>query len=84
MVVLILKHERVIKVHYFITAVVWMAAIEALGWFMAYVLMNTGGAPYCCPFPPAVVVAMCFEMLRRTLSRALLLIICMGYGLVWE
>mmetsp|Transcript_15921 Transcript_15921/g.37104 ORF Transcript_15921/g.37104 Transcript_15921/m.37104 type:complete len:555 (-) Transcript_15921:220-1884(-) len=83
-VVLILKHERVIKVHYFITAVVWMAAIEALGWFMAYVLMNTGGAPYCCPFPPAVVVAMCFEMLRRTLSRALLLIICMGYGIVRE
>lgn len=81
-VILVLKSERVIKVHYFITAVVWTVAIEALCWFMAYVLMNTQGDPYCCPFPVPVVVAMCFEMLRRTLSRSLLLIICMGYGIV--
>ena len=68
-------------VHYSIMAVVVIAFAEALTWFVAYEMMNTDGQPYCCPFPKAVIAAMVFKMLRRTLSRTLLLVICMGYGI---
>ena len=42
--------------------------------------MNLRGTPYCCPFPVLVEVAMIVESFRRTLSRALLLVLCLGYG----
>ena len=50
--------------------------------FGAYLFLNTSGTPLCCPFPSPVVAAMVLEMLRRTTSRVLLLLVSLGFGLV--
>lgn len=73
--------KSLMLVHYSIMSVVVVAFAESLTWFIAYEDMNMGGQPYCCPFPRAVVAAMAFKMLRRTLSRTLLLVVCLGYGI---
>lgn len=43
--------------------------------------LSAAGNPYCCPYPGSVIVAMIMEVLRRTTSRFLLLMICLGYGI---
>ena len=79
---LLYAHRKsLMLVHYSIMSVVVVAFAESLTWFIAYEGMNMGGQPYCCPFPRAVVAAMVFKMLRRTLSRTLLLVVCLGYGI---
>lgn len=82
MILLIAFRDNLIRVHYFIMTVIAVAALEATVSFASYVDMNENGEPYCCPFPGAVVASMLLEVLRRTLSRVLLLLICMGYGVV--
>lgn len=80
LVLLVANWERLMPVHWCILVVVSVAFCEALAWFLAYWDMNNTGQPYCCPFPTAVAVAMVLEALRRTLSRALLLLLCLGFG----
>lgn len=79
---LVAFRDKLIRVQYFILAVVLIAALESAVSFASYVDMNERGEPYCCPFPDLVVTAMVLEVLRRTLSRALLLLICLGFGVV--
>lgn len=45
------------------------------------VLSDLAGKPYCCPYPGTVILAMIMEVLRRTTSRFLLLMICLGFGI---
>lgn len=70
------------RMHYAILAVITIALAESIMWFAAYLDMNESGEPYCCPVPPTVVAAMSLELLRRTVSRALLLVLCLGWGTV--
>jgi hypothetical protein len=65
------------------TLVVFLIAfVEAGGWFVAYEAINESGTPYCCPFPTTVVVALVLQVFRQTFSRMLLLVVCLGYGIV--
>jgi len=80
LVLLAANWERLLPVHWCIFLVITVAFLEALSWFLAYWDMNSTGQPYCCPFPTAVAVGMVLEVLRRTLSRALLLLLCLGFG----
>ena len=76
-------HHRtsVLTVHKMILGVIILATLEAGTWWGAYSTMNRTGKPYCCPYPPTVVLAMVMEILRRTTSRFMLLMICLGYGI---
>lgn len=79
---MVLKHRKhLLRLHYAILGVLVVATAEALSWFLAFSHMNSVGTPYCCPFPAVVISAMVFELIQKTLSRALLLLICLGYGI---
>jgi hypothetical protein len=79
---LVCKHRgHLLRLHYAILSVLVIATAESLSWFLAFSHMNTRGTPYCCPFPAVVVSAMVFELVQKTVSRALLLLICLGYGI---
>lgn len=51
-------------------------------WYATYQSLNLNGQPYCCPFPPTVVASLVLQIFRQTFSRTLLLVVCLGYGIV--
>jgi len=80
---LLLKHRATaVPLHGAILVATGVACAEAGVWFASYLAMNATGQPLCCPFPKHVIAAMSLEFLRRTLTRVLLLVVSLGYGLV--
>lgn len=60
-----------------------LALVEAAVWTAAFFgTLNGGGRPYCCPFPTTVGAALVLQVLRQALSRSVLLVVCLGYGIV--
>lgn len=79
----IYKHwDELLPLHGAILFVLGVAILEATMWFAAYAQLNNTGQPYCCPFPNIVAASLIFSVLRRTTTRALLLVVCLGYGIV--
>ena len=77
------KHlDELLPLHGAILFVLGVAILEATMWFAAYAELNRTGQPYCCPFPKIVAASLIFSVLRRTTTRALLLVVCLGYGIV--
>eukprot|EP01041_Mallomonas_annulata_P012548 gene12548-26427_t len=74
--------ESALMLHHAILFVVLIATVEATTWFAAYHSINKNGEPYCCPFPSQVVAALVLQVFRQTFSRTLLLVVCLGYGVV--
>jgi hypothetical protein len=72
----------VVGLHHAVLGVLTVAAAEFALWFVAYVLMNESGMPYCCPFPAKVVGALVLQIFRQSFSRVLLLVVALGYGIV--
>ena len=71
-----------LPLHQATLAVFLIAFIEAASWFVAYRNINETGTPYCCPFPTTVIVGLVLQVFRQTFSRMLLLVVCLGYGIV--
>lgn len=76
------NRETALPLHYAAMGVLVIATIESAVWAGAFMSMNSSGAPYCCPFPPVLIAAMTVQVFLRTLVRCLLLLICLGYGIV--
>ncbi len=74
--------DSTLPLHKATLAVFLVAFIEAASWFIAYQTINETGTPYCCPFPTTVVIALVLQVFRATFSRMLLLVVCLGYGIV--
>ena len=62
--------------------VIAVGAIECLAMFALYAVMNSTGQPACCPAPLLALAAVALNTLKRTISRVLLLVICLGVGVV--
>lgn len=77
-----LNRDSILPLHNAFLVVFVFALAEATLWFIAYEALNTSGQPYCCPFPPTVVGALVLQVFRQTMSRTLLLVVCLGYGIV--
>ena len=71
----------VLPVHAGVILVFIVALAESAVWLAAYQRINLSGEPYCCPFPSHVTAALVLQVLRQTLSRALLLVIALGYSI---
>lgn len=78
----IIYDESRLPLHTGIVCVLLVALVEFWVWFGAYLVINESGLPYCCPFPPKVVAGLILQIFRQTLSRVLLLIVSLGYGIV--
>jgi len=50
--------------------------------FAIFVAHNESGLPFCCPTKPEVVAAAVLTALKWAASHALLLAVCLGYGVV--
>lgn len=71
-----------LPLHMGILAVYLVALAEATTWYASYQQINLTGQPYCCPFPEPVVAALVLQIFRQTLSRTLLVVVSLGYGIV--
>ena len=80
--ILIAYRDSAIPLHFAILFVFSIACIESGVWFGAYEQINRTGTPYCCPFPTIVVAGLVLQIFRQTVSRCLLLIVALGYGVV--
>ena len=77
------KHyASTLHLHKAVLAVFLVALAEATTWYASYQQINLTGQPYCCPFPDPVVAALVLQIFRQTLSRSLLLVVSLGYGIV--
>ncbi|CAM9344547.1 unnamed protein product, partial [Heterosigma akashiwo] len=72
--------DKLLRVHYGIALVLAVATLEATSWFATYELSNRTGTPFCCPMPPSLVTSIVLENLRKTATRALVLLISLGWG----
>ncbi|KAJ8614135.1 hypothetical protein CTAYLR_004649 [Chrysophaeum taylorii] len=78
----VVHRENVLKVHLAILATAAVAAADAGTYCASYLIQNYEGVPPCCPFTPSFTAALALELVQRTGSRVLLLVICSGLGLV--
>lgn len=75
--------DSLLPLHLAVGILLTIALTEAVVWAIAFfVTLNIEGRPYCCPFPVTVGVALILQVLRQALSRAVLLVVCLGYGIV--
>ncbi|KAI9922056.1 hypothetical protein PsorP6_000990 [Peronosclerospora sorghi] len=80
---LLIKHRRQrLSLHWGITLILFMGTCASAVWFYAFYRMNKTGEPVCCPYPTIFLIAVILDILVRTLARILLLIVCLGYGIV--
>ncbi|TMW65959.1 hypothetical protein Poli38472_003724 [Pythium oligandrum] len=81
--VLLVRHRKqVIQLHYGILLVLLMGTAATAAWFYAFFRMNQTGEPVCCPYPTTFLVAVVLDTLMRTLARLILIVVCLGYGIV--
>jgi len=76
------NRESILPLHNAFLTVFLFALAEATMWYATYQALNLNGEPYCCPFPPTVVASLVLQIFRQTFSRTLLLVVCLGYGIV--
>jgi len=78
----LMHREATLNLHNAFLIIFLFAAVESVLWFASYQYLNIDGVPYCCPFSPVVVASLVLQCIRQTLSRCLLLVVCLGYGIV--
>jgi len=72
-------HRRVLlMVQYWIALVIFLGLVESISWFLEFLIANVDGKRNWPAIETAILVSTC----KRTLSRVLVLIVSMGYGVV--
>lgn len=74
--------QELLWLHYVLTAVVIVGTIEVVTWFSMFVDLNTTGAPICCPLHAFAGFAIVLNVVKRTVSRCVLVAVCLGFGVV--
>ena len=74
--------ESVLGLQWAIFAVMALGMVETAAWFFTNVRMNFTGHPSCCPMRSDLVVSWIVQTVKQTVSRLLLLSVCMGFGVV--
>ena len=81
--VLLLRHRHdLLWLQYVLFGVVATGLIEVLVWFSMYLDLNFTGKPLCCPLHSFATVAVVLNVFKRTVSRCLLVAVCLGFGVV--
>ncbi|RLN46680.1 hypothetical protein BBJ29_001406 [Phytophthora kernoviae] len=80
---LLIRHRRqLLSLHFGIFLILVMGTVASAVWFYAFYWMNETGAPVCCPYPTIFLASVILDALVRTLARIILLVVCLGYGIV--
>jgi hypothetical protein len=77
---LIFKHKNdgILPVQWYIGLVVLLGLVEVVTWYFTYSTYNTEGRR---PVP-IMTTAVIFSTVKKTVSRIVVLVVCMGYGIV--
>eukprot|EP00937_MAST-01D_sp_MAST-1D-sp2_P006567 g6567.t1 len=78
------NRAHALPLHRAIGAVLAVSLVESTLWCAGFTDINSKGTPNCCPYPPLLVAAVCTQMVRKTLSRVLLLSVCLGVGMLFD
>lgn len=84
----ICKRDKLIPLQFVVLGVIVMGAAETTTWFIAYLSKNSSGVGpcgvdgICPPLTADMMVALVLNVGKRTLSRVLLLVVVLGYGVV--
>lgn len=82
-VFLLIHHRRqLLSLHWGILLILVMGTTAAAVSLYAFYRMNKTGEPVCCPYPTTFLIATILDTFVRTLARVILLIVCLGYGIV--
>lgn len=82
-VLLLIRHRRqLLSLHWGILLILVMGTAASAVWLYAFYRMNKTGEPVCCPYPTTFLIAVILDTFVRTLARVILLIVCLGYGIV--
>ncbi|CAH0522187.1 unnamed protein product [Peronospora belbahrii] len=80
---LLIRHRRqLLSLHWGILLILVVGTAASAVWFYAFYRMNKTGEPVCCPYPTTFLIAVILDTFVRTLARVILLIVCLGYGIV--
>jgi len=79
----VIRHIKVLLwLQYCIFGLICLGFVEVCAWFFMYFQLNTSGDAVCCPLNRWAVVAVLLNVAKRTVSRCLLIAICLGFGVV--
>eukprot|EP00656_Telonema_subtile_P039314 TRINITY_DN4443_c0_g1_i4.p1 TRINITY_DN4443_c0_g1~~TRINITY_DN4443_c0_g1_i4.p1 ORF type:complete len:433 (-),score=117.64 TRINITY_DN4443_c0_g1_i4:160-1458(-) len=59
-----------------------LSAVEAIAWFAFLMHLNDSGHPMCCPLSGPGHLVIGLTVVKHVLSRALLTLVCLGFGVV--
>ena len=77
--VLCLRHcAQLLPLQSCISAVIFLGAVESATWYFDYVSFNAGGTRGVAP----VVLGVLLSTVKKCVSRLLVLVVCLGYGVV--
>lgn len=80
--VFLANRNRLLLLQYMVLFVAVLGAVEVCSYFFMYVSKNESGIPPCCPATADFLAAVVLRVVKATLSRALLLSVCLGFGVV--
>ena len=81
--VLLLRHRHdLLWLQYVLFGVVTTGLVEVLVWFSMYLDLNFTGKALCCPLHSFATAAVVLNVFKRTVSRCLLVAVCLGFGVV--
>ncbi|OQR81737.1 Gpr7 transmembrane protein [Thraustotheca clavata] len=81
-ILLCCHRQEAIALQYGIFCVLVLGTVSSAVWFIALFEMNAKGAPFSWPLPPLYIAAVTCDAGMRTFARILLLVVCLGYGIV--
>jgi len=80
---LVLKHKNeVLRLQMALLVVIFLGLFEVCIWFLFYLDLNASGRPACCPLHQFAFFAIGLNVLKRTISRCVLVAVCLGFGVV--
>ncbi|ETV96246.1 hypothetical protein H310_10430 [Aphanomyces invadans] len=79
---LVCYRKTLIRLQHGIFSVLGLGVASSSIWFLALTQMNDQGEPFRWPLPPLYITAVVFDVGMRTFARSLLLVVCLGYGIV--
>eukprot|EP01029_Cantina_marsupialis_P001347 TRINITY_DN111319_c0_g1_i1.p1 TRINITY_DN111319_c0_g1~~TRINITY_DN111319_c0_g1_i1.p1 ORF type:complete len:426 (-),score=73.71 TRINITY_DN111319_c0_g1_i1:173-1450(-) len=74
--------RAVMSLHKFVAALFIVTALDFIIEIIMFLSLNGSGHPLCCPYNTLSLVSVLFSVFRGTFGRAVLLLVCVGHGIV--
>ena len=76
-----ISRKHLLGLHFGIAVVILTGLFECMVWYFVYRNGNQTGTPSCCPIPDDTRIAVVLSVFKKSVSRVLLLVVSLGYGI---